>query len=407
MRVKRNIVVIGGGAAGFFAATEIAVLQPEADVYLLEGSQRPLAKVLISGGGRCNVTHAMFDAGNLVKQYPRGYRELRGAFSRFQPEDTIEWFRSRGVALKTEADGRMFPTSNKSETIAHCLKESAKRAGVKLRLGWRVAKVIKKGEGFMVCPPKGDSLYADRLVLTTGSSPIGHKIAKSLGHTIIPAVPSLFTFQIKDPMIKDLMGIAFHLTDVKLNVAGEKFSGTGPILITHWGLSGPAILRLSAFAARALHKSSYQAELVVNWCPSHSVASMETTLLNLKHKQPNDPIAKFQILEAPKRFWLRQLQLSNILERQTFQEISLKNLRLLAKNLCAYTLKVSGKGVFKDEFVTAGGVDLREVDFRTMGSKKVAGLHFAGEVLDIDGVTGGFNFQNAWTTGWIAAQGID
>ena len=404
-----NIVIVGGGAAGYFTAIHVAKLRQDAKVYLLEATQKPLAKVLISGGGRCNVTHAKFEPKELVAHYPRGQKELLGAFSKFQPKDTIAFFASQGVALKTEKDGRMFPKSNKSETIASCLKAAASQAGVTVKLGFRVSDIKKEGHGFVVYPKKGDSLFAHKLVLATGSSPFGHKMAAQLGHRIIDPVPSLFTFTIKDPLLKDLMGISFPKAKLKLSFddkAKKPYEAEGPLLITHWGLSGPAVLRLSAFGARCLKEAKYKAKLTVNFCPDESLKEVEGRLLAYKAKEPKSVLAGKPLHPFARRFWARQLETLEIKKNQTFGQTSDKILRALALHLAAYEMRVVAKGVFKEEFVTAGGVCLKEVDFRTLESKKVKGLYFAGEILDVDGVTGGFNFQNAWTTGFMAAQNI-
>lgn len=346
----KNRIVIGGGAAGYFGAIAKKVASPSSKVILLEGSLKPLSKVRISGGGRCNVTHHCFDPHELVKNYPRGSKELLGPFSRFGPKDTWNWFESRGVPLKIERDGRIFPQSDSSESIIQALQNEANRVGVDVRLGVKVEGVK---EGFVVQTRDGE-LLADEILLATGSSPIGHKIASSLGHTIIDPVPSLFTFNVPTSPLLELSGVSVPTVELTLG----KLKRRGPLLITHWGFSGPAVLALSAFGARELASTGYAAELLINWMPEEE--------------------------RLPKRL---QKALAE-------RGVDLKRDRYL----------IEGKSTHKEEFVTAGGVKLSEVNFRTMESRIVKGLFFAGELLDIDAVTGGFNFQAAWTTSYLAGQ---
>lgn len=394
---KPKVGVIGGGAAGYFAAIHCAESRRDVAVSILEGTARPLTKVKISGGGRCNVTHHCFDPEQLVRSYPRGFRELRGPFTRFQPKDTVAWFSHRGVELKVEADGRMFPITDDSETVIQCLQKAAAAAGVEVRLGTIVKSIERRDRGLAAILRNGEELF-DRVLLASGSGPQGFTTAKNLGHAMIDPVPSLFTFNIKDSRLKELPGISFP--DVELTLApdgtGATFNQRGPLLITHWGLSGPAVLKLSAFAARELFTSSYKAKLQIQFFPGQTLANVSVKLLETRQMIPG----------LPRRFAQTLIEHVGIAANASWANLSRETLQLLAKEIAQGEYAVDGKGVFKEEFVTAGGVDLREVDFRTMQSKRCPGLYFAGEILDIDGITGGFNFQNAWTTGFLAGQGM-
>lgn len=402
-----EVVVVGGGAAGFFGAIACAEAHPQARVTLLESAQQPLSKVLISGGGRCNVTHACFDPAVLVQHYPRGSKALRGAFSRFQAKDTVAWFESRGVALKTEPDGRMFPVTDESTTIAECLLDAAKAARVKVWLGAAVKSVTRSGDRFVLDIHSGEPLQCDRLLLATGSQARGHAIAQSLGHEIIPPVPSLFTFNVQDPRLLDLAGVAVPGVQLRLQVGDEKpLEQTGALLVTHWGLSGPAVLKLSAWGARSLHDSRYQATLLINWLPQSKPDSLRQQFLAVKSQLPRRAIATSCPVPIPRRLWERLIAFAGVKESDRWAELSNKTLNLLIQELTRGQFSIGGKGIFKEEFVTCGGVDLKQVDFKTMQSRCCPGLYFAGEILDIDGVTGGFNFQSAWTTGWLAGQAI-
>jgi predicted Rossmann fold flavoprotein len=403
-----NIVVIGGGAAGFFGAIACAEANPQARVTILEAGSEPLAKVRISGGGRCNVTHSCFEPAQLVQHYPRGGKALRGAFSRFQPKDTIAWFAARGVVLKTEADGRMFPTTDDSETIVNCLMESARRAGVQLYTGSMVQAVERDGDKFGVQLRQGKPLWADRLLVAAGSGPIGRRIASSLGHSIVEAVPSLFTFNIKDPVLNDLGGVSVPNVKVRLlSSSGEPaLEQQGPLLVTHWGLSGPAVLKLSAWGARRLHGQQYQADLVVNWLPSLNAEQLRDRLNGARQEFPRRQLGNYVPIELPQRLWLYLLDRSGLSVQSLWADISKKAINALILEISQGSYRINGKSSFKDEFVTCGGVDLKGVDFKTLESRHCPGLYFAGEVLDIDGVTGGFNFQSAWTTGWLAGQAM-
>lgn len=401
-----QIVVVGGGAAGFFAAIACAEAHPHLQVTLLEARQ-PLSKVRISGGGRCNVTHACFDPATLIQHYPRGGKALRGAFNRFQPRDTIAWFAQHGVKLKTEADGRMFPITDDSSTVVDCLMQTAREQGVQIYTGAPVATIERGKSGFVVQPKSGEVILADRLLLATGSSAKGYELAKTLGHSIEPPVPSLFTFTVPDPELRALAGVAVDLAQVRLLLPDQKpLEQTGALLITHWGLSGPAILKLSAWGARDLYNQHYQATLQINWLPQQSNESLRQQLLEIKQQQPKRAIATHSLFNLPRRLWQYLVMRVGIAPAQRWAEVSKKQIHQLLQELQQGQYSIQGKGVFKDEFVTCGGVSLKEVDFKTMESRLCPGLYFAGEILDIDGVTGGFNFQSAWTTGWLAGQAM-
>ncbi len=400
-----RVIVIGGGAAGFFGAVACAKSHPHTQVTLLEASRQPLAKVRVSGGGRCNVTHACFDPMGLVQNYPRGEKALRGAFSRFQATDTVKWFANQGVKLKTEADGRMFPTTDSSETIIECLTKAAYIAGVEILTGKTVVSV-KQDAQFEIELKTGEKLTCDRILLATGSNLLGYQIAQELGHTIEPPVPSLFTFNILDKHLKELAGISANPVQLRLLVGKKTLEQTAPLLITHWGLSGPAVLKLSAWGARVLHDSKYQATLLINWQPQYNSEELRSQLLLVKTANPKKAIALYRAVDLPHRLWQYIVARAGIGTQERWAELSNKSLDKLIQELTQGAYQISGKGAFKEEFVTCGGVTLKQVNFKTMASRITPGLHFAGEILDIDGVTGGFNFQSAWTTAWIAGQAI-
>jgi hypothetical protein len=402
-----RIIVIGGGAAGFFGAIACATFHPQHRVTLIEAGRKPLAKVSISGGGRCNVTHHCFDPAELVKHYPRGGKALRGAFTRFQPKDTIAWFEEEGVKLKTEADGRMFPVTDNSETIVNCLLESAKEAGVKLLTGVAVKSVSKNDTEFALELKTGEIITSDRILIATGSNPLGYRWAKDLGHQIETPVPSLFTFNLNDRRIKDLAGVSVENVCLRLLDNGKtKLEQTGSLLITHWGISGPAVLKLSAWGARILFDRHYQMPLLINWLPEYNAETLRQKLLEIKTQTPKRQIYSNCPFSLPKRLWQSLVTVVGINPQTPWAELSKKALNQLVEELTQGKYLIEGKGVFKEEFVTCGGVNLKEVDFKTMESKVCKGLYFAGEILDIDGVTGGFNFQSAWTTGWLAGRSI-
>lgn len=387
-----EVIVIGGGAAGIFAA-----LQAEkGSALVLEKTAVLLSKVKISGGGRCNVTHACFDPKLLVKNYPRGEKELLGPFHRFQPNDTIEWFESRGVKLKTEPDGRMFPVTDSSSTIIECLLAEAKRQDVEIRMRQHVMRVVKTSEGFDVHLKEGDVLTCKKLILASGSSAEGYSYAQALGHTIESPVPSLFTFNVPTSPLKELSGIAVESATVKIE--GSPFVYTGPVLITHFGFSGPAVLKLSAWGARLLHEKNYRVDILINWIPQLSFEELQREIGRLKESSPQKSLLALNPFHFPKNLW-KALVMDKLLAH-----LSKKEIQEVCQRLQADRYHVDGKTTHKEEFVTCGGVQLKEVDFKTMQSKICPGLYFAGEVLNIDGITGGFNFQNAWTTGYIAGQ---
>lgn len=402
-----RVIVIGGGAAGFFGAIAAAEANPLAQVILLEASRQPLHKVRISGGGRCNVTHACFEPSGLIQNYPRGGKALLGAFTRFQAKNTVTWFGVHGVKLKTETDGRMFPITDSSETIVDCLINAAKDAGVKLCIGTVVAKVNKNEGGFEIVLKSGETLECDRLVLATGSNPVGYKVAQQLGHTIEPPVPSLFTFNIPEEKLRELAGVSVESGRLRL-IFPEKpqIEQTGPLLITHWGLSGPAVLKLSAWGARSLHSNNYKATLFINWLPQLKPEEVRQKLLAVKNEWGKKAMGLHRGVDLPHRLWRYIISRIGLTLEERWAELSNKTLNLLVQELTQAQYQINGKGVFKDEFVTCGGVSLKEVNFKTMESKLVPGLYFAGEILDIDGVTGGFNFQSAWTTGYLAGTAV-
>lgn len=397
-----TIVVIGGGAAGFFSAIHAKQACPSACVLLLEKSNALLSKVKISGGGRCNVTHSCFDPRVLAEHYPRGNKALIGVFHRFQPEDTMAWFESRGVSLKTESDNRVFPVTDSSQTIMDCLIQEARSLGVVIRKKQRISCVEQLENGFSIGLEDGDPIMADAVILCTGSASFGHETAQKLGHTIVPLYPSLFTFTVADERLRCLAGIG--MKDVEVSMTGPlKLTQRGGLLITHWGLSGPSIIKLSAWGARALAESGYQADITVNWVPQFTMNEVQQQLNRVKMEHPKKEIRnKGLFSEIPSRLWAMMLECVSISPGKTWGSLTDADVVRVIQGLTACPFKVNGKGVFKDEFVTSGGVALSEVDFKTMESKRCAGLYFAGEILDIDGVTGGFNFQNAWSTGYLA-----
>ena len=403
-----DLVVIGGGAAGFFGAIACAESFPGARVLILEATARVLTKVKISGGGRCNVTHHQFEPKQLINFYPRGQKELIGPFHRFQPKDTVAWFANHGVELKVEEDGRMFPITNDSQTIIDCLNSAARDSGVVLRKNMLVQNVVPCDLGFEIHIKSSQTLKSSHILLASGSMPYGVSLAANLGHRLISPVPSLFTFQIRDPLLEGLSGISFPNVRISLKIEGtpQEFVQEGPCLITHWGLSGPAVLKLSAFAARELHRSAYKANLQVNWSPSLKMDEALQKLENCKKQFPKKKMGNENPFSCVRRFWDSILRESGFAEDALFGEATKKQLQSLAFRMTQTNLLLAGKGVFKEEFVTAGGIAREEIDFRSMESKIQPGLYFAGEVIDIDGVTGGFNFQNAWTGSWIAGQAI-
>ncbi|MEY4518563.1 MAG: hypothetical protein RLZZ499_1162, partial [Cyanobacteriota bacterium] len=382
-----NVIVIGGGAAGFFGAIACGSANPQLKVTLIEAGSKPLAKVRISGGGRCNVTHHCFEPARLVENYPRGGKALRGAFSRFQPRDTVEWYESRGVKLKTEADGRMFPITDSSETIINCLMHAANKAKVELLTGVGVKTVKQyldeRGASYFQVELKNERVMkCDRLLIATGSNPLGYRWAKNLGHKIESAVPSLFTFNIPDSRLQGLAGVSVSNAQVKLGTGKNKLEQTGALLITHWGVSGPAILKLSAWGARSLFDFKYNSPLQINWLPEFNQEDLKQLLTALKQTNPQKKIVNYCPVELPKRLWQSLINYAEIKPEKVWSEISKKELNKLVAEIVQGQYEITGKGAFKDEFVTCGGVSLKEVNFKTMESKKCPGLYFAGEILD-------------------------
>lgn len=397
-----DLIVVGGGAAGFFTAITCAE-NSNKSVLVLEKTSQLLQKVKISGGGRCNVTHDCLDARELSTHYPRGEKSLIGPFNRFGAADTIDWFSSRGVALKVEEDGRMFPVTNSSQTIIDTLLEAAQKAGVKINTNEGVTSITKVNDHFDVVTDK-NSYQAGSIVLATGGtrSPAGAKLAASLGHELLAATPSLFTFKINDQRIDGLAGLS--VPDAEVRIQKSKLKSRGPVLITHWGMSGPGILKISAWGARELAERDYQFDITVNWLPDDDPA---TLIADKRQNEGKRQVASRSPFESiPKRLWLHMLTAAGVPESTTWSELGKKQQNKLLTELSNATFTVTGKSTNKAEFVTCGGVARNEINFQTMESKIVPGLYFAGEVIDVDGVTGGFNFQNAWTNGFHAGSAI-
>jgi predicted Rossmann fold flavoprotein len=399
-----HLIVIGGGAAGFFGALAAKQLLPDSPVLILEKTSQLLSKVRISGGGRCNVTHSCFDPVALAKHYPRGEKALIGPFTRFQSRDTVEWFQTRGVELKTEEDGRMFPATDSSQTIINCLLKEAQKLKVEIELKQNIIDVNYKDNYFELQLASGETKRSKNLLLATGSHPHGHAFAKKFGHTIQEPVPSLFTFNIPESPLKDLAGISIPKATV--SIPGTHLVQTGPLLITHWGFSGPAVLRLSAWGARLFHEKNYKTPMAVQWIPDTSYEKVLEALVQCRQKAPAQNLAALNPFQLPKNLWKKLLELCVIEDRKRLSEIGNAPLKTLASKLYADTYLIDGKTTYKEEFVTCGGISLNEVDFKTLESRLQKRLFFAGEILDIDGITGGFNFQNAWTTGWLAGKAI-
>jgi len=401
-----KIAIIGGGAAGFFGAIHAALENPKADITLYEKTGKLLSKLLISGGGRCNVTNACFENSLLVQNYPRGSKELRGSFEQFSTSNIVAWFESRGVKLKAEPDGRMFPVTDSSETIANCLIDAADKAGVKIKTHQGVNKIIPVENGFEIFFQDGHKKIFDRVLIAAGG---GTKLTffdwlKDLELNIVTPVPSLFTFNISDKSLHEMAGIS--VKDASITINNSKLQQRGPLLITHWGLSGPAILKLSAWGARELFDKDYKFDVRISWLPELKEDDLRNQISNVKNENNKKQAGSFSPFGFPGRLWKWMLLKSDIPDEIRWADVSNKMINKLANNLLQMPMKVEGKSTFKEEFVTAGGISLKEVNLKTMESKKHKGLFFAGEVLDIDGVTGGFNFQAAWTTGYIAGKNM-
>ncbi len=397
----KKVIIIGGGASGFFTAANIDTKLY--DVTILEQNSDVLQKVKISGGGRCNVSHACFDPRELVQFYPRGNKELLSVFTKFQPGDTMNWYEEHGVALKIEDDNRIFPESNSSQSIIDCLVNECRKNNVKILTKQTVTEILPQENGYKI-HTTDQNYFADYVVFSTGSSPKAFKILEKLGHQIIAPVPSLFTFNIKNEILKDLMGTSFQYVNIEIPKLNLEESGS--LLITHWGLSGPAILKLSAWGARELAALKYQFEIIVNFIGTASEDALEI-FRNFKEKEPKKSIGQAKIFDITNRFWQRILFVSGIDTAKQLANINNKEMQKIIENLCCCRMNVIGKSTFKEEFVTAGGVDLKEMDFKTMKSKKLPNFYISGEVLNIDAVTGGFNFQACWSEGWLIAQDLN
>lgn len=398
---KYDIIIVGGGAAGFFAAINAAENAPDKRILILERGKEVLQKVRISGGGRCNVTHAEFIPSELVKKYPRGEKELLGPFHKFMTGDTIAWFEKRGVELKTEEDGRMFPITDNSETIINCFLKECSRLKIDIQKGQTLKKLSKKGD-FWLLNTQSDEFQAEKVMLATGSNAKIWKMLEALGHSMVEAVPSLFTFNIRDKRIEGIPGIS---TYAEVKIENTDLESDGPLLITHWGMSGPTILKLSAWGARELNDLDYHFRINVNWVPGFSSEDMLEKLKEMKLALAKQSVNTHPQFELPKRLWQRLVQAAG-LQNEKWADLNKNQLEKFSEELTTSVFKVKGKSTFKEEFVTAGGIDLKEVDFQTFESKLHKNLYFSGEILNIDAITGGFNFQNAWTGAWLAAKAM-
>ena len=410
MSLRKTIAIIGGGAAGFFSAISAAQEAKEkglsVDIRIFEATEDYLQKVKISGGGRCNVTHHCYDVKMFCQNYPRGSRELLSPMHKFQAQDTVEWFEKAGVHLVAEADGRMFPDTNSSATIIDCFLHAVDKFQIKLMPNHVVKTIATSASSQLKLSfREQEAFMADAILIATGSAPGGYRLADSLGHTIAERAPSLFSFKIEDPLISELQGLSFSDVTLKLTLPDKKgFKQKGAVLITHWGLSGPAILKLSAWAAREMKRADYRGTLTVNWMGDKKTGVVENQLNQMKMENSKNYLKNIYPENLPKRFWLNLLKKYSIDGDKQWANISKKEGVTICQALVASSLNISGQNRFKDEFVECGGVSLTEIDFKTMQSKICPRLYFAGEILDVDGITGGFNFQNAWTTGWLAAQ---
>lgn len=400
-----RLIVIGGGAAGFFCAVNAARMNPSFEVIIVEKSSKLLSKVRISGGGRCNVTHACFSIPEIVKKYPRGANFVKKTFHQFFTEDTISWFLERGVRLKTELDGRMFPITDSSETIIDCLLRETDKHRVKVRMNTEVRKISRENNKWRIAFSNEQTEDADFICVACGGYPKSSMFEwlTETGHSFEPPVPSLFTFNMPGNAITQLMGVT---TQAKVKIGGTKLEEEGAVLITHWGLSGPAVLKLSARGARELNEVNYRFIVILNWCPSYNEPSLKDKFIEMRSAHPAQKIYNGNVFGLPQRLWVHLCSLSGIDENLRWSDLPSAKQNMMVKNLRFNEMKVEGKTTYKEEFVTAGGLRLTEVDPGTMQSRKAEGLFFAGEILDVDGITGGFNFQHAWTSGWIAAKSI-
>jgi predicted Rossmann fold flavoprotein len=403
---KKKLIVAGGGAAGFFCAVNAARMNPVLDVIIVEKSNKLLSKVKVSGGGRCNVTHACFSISEMIKKYPRGSEFVKKAFHHFFTTDTIKWFKERGVELKTEADGRMFPASNSSQTIIDTLVKEANKYGVQILMNAEVKELAAEQSQFKIKLADNRILTTDFICIASGGYPKSAQFEwiKNCGHIIEAPVPSLFTFNMPGNAITSLMGITVE--NVAVKIAGTKFLEQGPLLITHWGMSGPAILKLSAWGARDLKTKNYEFKITVNWIPEFNENTLREKMQQFRFSMASQKISNRNPFNLPTRLWEYLMNQSDIAIDTRWADLPAKEQNRLIKNLCVQEFEIKGKTTFKEEFVTSGGIQLNEIDYNTMQSKKMPGLFFAGEVINVDAVTGGFNFQNAWTTGWIAAKAV-
>lgn len=402
-----DLIVIGGGAAGFFGAINAASFNSNLKIAILEKSNKLLSKVRVSGGGRCNVTHHCFEPTPLAKHYPRGQKELKKLFRTFQAKDTMKWFEERGVKLKVEGDGRMFPITDQSETIINCFLEEAEKYKIAIERNCEVENMeVIESDGFKITTRNKLSFVCKKILVAVGGYPKLQSFdwIRNLGLEIISPIPSLFTFNDSEKKFKDLMGVA--VSNVEVKIAGTHFSESGPVLLTHWGLSGPAVIKLSAWAADYLYQHHYTFTAMVNWLGNLKEDRVRTLLEDYKTQHPKQQIYNHPLFSLSARLWSRLCELSEIETTKIWSEVSKKHQNRLIENLTRCTFNIKGKTTFKEEFVTCGGVDLKEIDLDTMQSRKLPGLYFAGEVLNIDGETGGFNFQSAWTTAYVAAKAI-
>lgn len=401
-----DIAVIGGGAAGFFGAIQIAKLKAELRVIILEKTSKVLSKVRISGGGRCNVTHSCENSFELAKHYPRGHKALKNLFPQFDAMDMVEWLRQRGVQTHAEDDGRIFPITNRSQTIVDCFVQESEKLRIKIEYGKAIERIVKTGSGFEIMSQSNERYQAQQVLIATGGSPNPgfYSWITTLGHTIKSPLPSLFTFNDSQKKLSDLMGLSVKNAEVRIE--GTKFVQQGPVLITHWGLSGPAVIKLSAWAAEFLYEQHYEFNVFVNWTGSVSETEIKKLFADHKASRPKQKVMPNPMFSIPTRLWVRLCSEAEISEEKVWSEIGNRNQNKLIESLIRFPFTMKGKTTFKEEFVTCGGVDLSEIDLKTMESKKMSNVFFAGEVLNIDGETGGFNFQSAWTTAFIAANAI-
>lgn len=401
-----DLIVIGGGAAGFFGAIQAGEMHPGIRILILEKSAKLLSKVRVSGGGRCNVTHHCFESGKLAEHYPRGEKALRKIFKHYQARDVVQWFESRNVRLKTEADGRMFPVTDRSQTIIDCFLQEAQRLKIEIRNGTEVTSIHREENGFAINTSNGEAFRCKYVLVATGGNPKpdAYDFIRQLGHSIRAPIPSLFTFNDPEKRFSDLMGVAVPQAEVR--ITSTRYIHSGPLLITHWGLSGPAVIKLSAWAAEYLHTVNYLFDVMVSWVGRASEDEVRAHLINQKSERAKQKVFKNPLYSLPQRLWERLCVLAEIPEDKVWMDVANRNINKLLENLIRCQISIRGKTTFKEEFVTCGGVDLAEIDLNTMESRQCRGVFFAGEVLNIDGETGGFNFQAAWSTAHLAATAV-